>query len=113
MFRTLREQPWSRDRRADALYTCETGESFWAEELSMAYLRNGPLMPEPFRRLMAAEAFGDMGAASGAVLLAIGLHAGGCRLEVGMPSVLLFCGSSDNGHVGACLVERLQTNTRG
>jgi len=90
--------------RADLMYTCETGEPFWTEELANAYLRNGPLMPEPFRRTMQADAFGDLGAASGAVLMAIGSH-NLARLERPAAPVLLLCGSSDEGHVGACLVQ--------
>jgi len=88
------------------MYTCETGEHFWSEEFSLAYLRNIAIMPEPFIRTMAAESFGDLGAAAGGVMIAMGVHALariGARL---VPNpLLLVCGSSDDGHVGACLIQ--------
>ena len=105
VFRMLAEHPWGRGRRADVLMTCETGESFWAEELSLAYLRNPSLMPEPFTRTMAAEAFGDVGAAAGAVLMAVGVQGLARLTKQDDPPLLLVCGSSDDGHVGGCLVQ--------
>ncbi|QSQ11045.1 beta-ketoacyl synthase N-terminal-like domain-containing protein [Myxococcus landrumensis] len=106
-FRQLRRK-WA--QRADIFYTCETGESFWAAELSMAYLRNIPLMPEPFVRTMAAEAFGDLGAAAGGVMLGMGVHALARlrRPTDSPPPLFLLCGSGDRGHVGACLVQGVQ-----
>ena len=108
VFRALREHPWGQGKRADLLYTCETGEHFWAEELSHASLRNPALMPEPFVRTTAAEAFGDLGAASGAVMLAMGVLALARRPGGELPPLLLMCGSSDDGHLGGCLVQGLR-----
>jgi 3-oxoacyl-[acyl-carrier-protein] synthase I len=105
--REVREHPAARGVRSDLLYTCETGERFWAEEFTLAYFRNTSIMPEPFARTMAAECFGDTGAASGAVLFGVGM------LELARPPredelagarSLLLCGSSDQGQVGACLL---------
>jgi 3-oxoacyl-[acyl-carrier-protein] synthase-1 len=106
VFQDLRSQ--ADGIRADLCYTCETGEPFWTEEFALAYLRHSALMPEPFRRTMAAEAFGDLGVASGPVLLAVGVHAL-TRLEGRQAPVLLLCGSSDDGHVGGCLVQGLRS----
>lgn len=108
--RALREHPAGRGKSADLLYTCETGESFWTDEFFMAYLRNTIMMPEPFTRTMAAEAFGDLGAASGAVLLGMGIHALARydSMARSSPPILLLCGSSDDGHIGACLVQGLK-----
>ena len=100
--------------RADLLFTCETGERFWIDELSMAYFRNVALMPEPFVRTTAAEAFGDLGAASGAVQFAMGLHAlARPKLDGTLNKLLLLCGASDDGCLGACMVQRaaLATDT--
>lgn len=113
VLRAVREHPVAGSRRADLLYTCETGERFWTEELSMAYLRNEALMPEPFVRTMAGEAFGDAGAAAGAVLfgMALSVLAGGRGRSLGEARAehpaqrLLLCGSSDRGQVGACLLQ--------
>jgi 3-oxoacyl-[acyl-carrier-protein] synthase I len=108
VFRALRTAPATQGRRADMFLTCETGEPFWTEEVAMAYLRNTALMPEPFRRTMAAEALGDLGAAAGAVMTAIGLQwiarpaTQGPRQDT---RLLLVAGSSDGGLVGGCLIE--------
>lgn len=109
VLRTLRTHPVTRGRRADLFLTCETGEPFWSAELSMAYFRNTALMPEPFTRRMAAEGFGELGAAAGGVMAAIGVHwiarpAQGAPWR-NSPPLLLVCGSSDGGDVGACLIE--------
>lgn len=94
-------------RRADLLYTCETGERYWTDELSLAYFRNVALMPEPFVRMTAAEAFGDLGAAAGAVQFVMGLRALARPKLNGRPNdLLLVCGSSDDGHLGVCMVQR-------
>lgn len=109
VFRALRTDPATRGRRADLLLTSETGEPFWTAELTMAYLRNVALMPEPFTRTTAAEGLGDLGAAAGAVMTAIGLcwlaRPAGQFAPRSRQSLLMVCGSSDDGHVGACLLE--------
>jgi 3-oxoacyl-[acyl-carrier-protein] synthase I len=95
-------------RRADLLYTCETGERYWTDELALAYFRNVAQMPEPFVRTTAAEAFGDLGAAAGAVQFAMGLQAlARPKLSGGPNDLLLVCGASDDGHLGACLAQRV------
>lgn len=104
LFATLAHHPSMQGHAASLLYTCETGERFWAQEFMAAYLRNTPLMPEPFAKTMAGESFGDLGASAGGVMLGIGaqlLH----RRHRGSPSRLLLCGSSDDGHVGACVMQ--------
>lgn len=95
--------------RADLLYTCETGERFWAEELLMACLRNPGLVPEPFVRTIAAESFGDLGAAAGAIMVGLGLHALAHhqRTQQIAAPILLVCGSADDGEVGASLMQGL------
>ncbi len=112
--REIRSHRSVAQRRADLLFTCETGERFWTDELSMAYFRNVALMPEPFVRTTAAEAFGDLGAASGAVQFAMGLHAlARPKLDGTLNKLLLLCGASDDGCLGACMVQRaaLATDT--
>lgn len=82
----------------------ETGERFFAQEFIAAYLRNTAIMPEPFSKCMAAEGFGDLGTAAGGVMFALGIHVL-ARSRRGPRPHLLLCGSSDDGPVGACLVE--------
>jgi 3-oxoacyl-[acyl-carrier-protein] synthase-1 len=106
VLRAVRTQPTVRGRRAGLMYTCETGEHFWSQEFALAYLRNIAIMPEPFSKTMAGESFGDLGAAAGGVMLVMGMCTLARRAS-GRQSARLFllCGSSDDGHVGACLVE--------
>lgn len=96
--RQLGKEPAATARRPDRVLSCGTGETFWATELSRAYLRNAALMPEPMITEYSAESFGDAGAASGALLLAAAAAA-----PPGSRSLVL--GSSDEGAAGACLVE--------
>lgn len=105
--RKIRTHSAVMQRRADLLFTCETGERYWTDELSMAYFRNVAMMPEPFMRTIAAESFGDLGAASGAVQFAMGIQALARPKLDGTPNdLLLMCGASDDGHLGACMVMR-------
>ena len=88
-------------RRPDRVLSCQTGETFWATELSRAYLRNAALMPEPMINEYSAAAFGDAGAASGALLFAAAAAA-----QPGSRSLVYGC--SDEGAVGAAMVEASQ-----
>lgn len=112
ILKMLSRHPACYGRRTDLFYTSETGERFWSEELSFACLRNASIMPEPFTRIMAAEAFGDMGAATGAVLLGMGIHAlANMQSQSSLVAPrLLLCGSSDSGNVGGCVIQGLEYN---
>jgi 3-oxoacyl-[acyl-carrier-protein] synthase I len=106
MFRQLRfahaGQP-----RAQHLYSCQTGESFWARELNNAYLRNAELMPEPFRTSIIAGSLGDAGAASGVVQLGMAIHtfANAWRAGTSAERAILY-GAADDGSTGGCVVAR-------
>ncbi len=99
--RALRVEPSSGDRRVDRVLSCQTGESFWATELARAGARNAALMPIPLVPFLAAESFGDAGAASGALLL--GAAALFASREAGRRTLIYGC--SDPGQIGACVVE--------
>jgi 3-oxoacyl-[acyl-carrier-protein] synthase-1 len=104
-FRRLRTHPAGNGRRADLLFTCETGELFWSQEFSLAYFRNTSIMPEPFAKKMAAESFGDLGAAAGGVMFGLGIRAlARLHARTQLRSHLLLCGSSDDGDIGVCFV---------
>lgn len=102
-FRALRRDPDAGGRRAAAVFSGQTGETFWAHERARAYLRNVALMPEPYLEYLVAENLGDVGAAAGAIQAAYALH----RLHPGRlerPRALVYA-CSDSGHVGACVLE--------
>ncbi|WP_437675008.1 beta-ketoacyl synthase N-terminal-like domain-containing protein [Sorangium sp. So ce131] len=104
MFRQLRHlnagQP-----RPQHLYSCQTGESPWARELSNAYLRNAELMPEPFRTSIIAGSLGDAGAASPVVQLGVAFYAFAAAWRAGTPAdrAVLY-GAADSGSVGGGIV---------
>jgi 3-oxoacyl-[acyl-carrier-protein] synthase-1 len=87
------------------LLSCQTGESFFAQEFVQAYLRNAALMPEPLTTDLVAESLGDVGAAAGAVQSALALEKGLLPELPENPSRVLIYGCSDHGQVGATVVE--------
>lgn len=91
--------------RADAIFSCQTGEGVWARELSIAYMRNAALMPEPKVKYLLAENLGDMGAAAGAVQVGVFLqmHATSFRRRRKLDRAVLY-GAGDDGIVGGCIV---------
>jgi 3-oxoacyl-[acyl-carrier-protein] synthase I len=105
-FRELRQHPIAGTRRVDHILSCQTGESFWAQEFNSAYLRNSPLMPEPLTVSLVAESLGDAGAAAGAIQFGSALHHLQ-RLEPahGSAARVLVYGCADAGQVGACVIE--------
>lgn len=106
VLRDLRSDKEVSRRRPDYLLSCQTGETFWAKEFTMAYLRNATIIPEPLRASLIAEWLGDVGAASGAVLVAIA--EGWLRKQAELPDPpkrVLIYGCSDDGPIGACVVE--------
>lgn len=93
--------------RVDEVFAGTTGEVYFGRELSHAYLRNEPLMPEPFRVQPLGAALGDVGAAAGAISLVRALASlapEAARLEPRRSG--LAYGSSDGGLVGGCIAAR-------
>lgn len=81
------------DRGVDACYSDLNGEHWRATEWDYAYLRNGQLFGHPLDLRHPAQAWGDVGTASGALLTLLAtwdLHQGRC----GHRSALI-CTSSD------------------
>lgn len=91
--------------RPQHLYSCQTGEGFWARELNNAYLRNAEIMPDPFSTSLIAETLGDAGAASAIVEIAMAVHAfeQGWRCGQATERALIY-GASDGGDVGGCVL---------
>lgn len=119
-FRRLRTHESAGARRPRHVLSCQTGESFWADEFSLACLRNASLMPEPLTVDLVASRFGDAGAATGVIQLAMAarhvrrltegesfsgtLTPAADAAAVDATRVLVY-GCSDSGLVGACIVE--------
>lgn len=116
-FRKLRLDPAVR-LPVDVVLSCQTGESFWAHELARAHIRNISLMPEPLAITLVAESLGDVGAASGAIQIAAAVHPekgitgadpdavpASARASRRAPRRALVYGASDDGQIGACIVE--------
>jgi 3-oxoacyl-[acyl-carrier-protein] synthase I len=105
-FRLLRAHPRAGTRRTDIFLSCQPMEAFWGQEFTYAYLRNGALLPEPLRGDSITGSLGDLGAAAGIVQLAMALHPRrNWRPQEATLWRALIYGSSDSGHVGACVVE--------
>lgn len=107
VFRQRRKHPTAGSRRVAQVMSCQTGETFWGHEFNRAYLRNTALMPEPLRVDLVAETLGDAGAGSGVIQLGQALHVPGglATKRASVPRALVY-GSSDEGQVGACIIER-------
>lgn len=106
VFRALRAEHAG---RVDELFAGITGEVYFGRELSHAYLRNEPLMPEPMRAQTLGNQVGDVGAAAGAMSL---VQAVASLQPPHLPErpppnrTGLAYGSSDGGLVAGCIVAR-------
>jgi 3-oxoacyl-[acyl-carrier-protein] synthase-1 len=93
------------DWRADAVYSSQPGTNHWGREFKLAALRNASLLPEPMRYTSLHGELGDCGSASAPMQLAFAL----LRFARGdvLRRVLIY-GESDDGALGACLLESAQ-----
>ena len=91
--------------RMDAIFSCQTGEGVWGRELSIAYMRNAALMPEPKVKYLLAENLGDMGAAAGPIQVGVflQLQTTSFRRHRKMERAILV-GAGDGGEVGGAIV---------
>ncbi len=96
--------------RADTVVTGQPSEGYWGRELSYAYLRNVPLMPEPFHHRTPGTEIGDAGAAAGGVALhrALGELRPTGRAAAPRRSALVYA-VSDEGHIGGLALFPPQT----
>ncbi|KIG16420.1 3-oxoacyl-(acyl-carrier-protein) synthase [Enhygromyxa salina] len=88
--------------RANAVYSGQPTTNHWGREFKLASLRHAELMPEPMHYVSLHDELGDCGAASAALQLAFA----SLRFSRGDPlgRVLIYA-ESDDGTLGACLVE--------
>ncbi|GEM_PF-929900 len=108
LYRKLREA--NPNWRADAIDSAQPSGTHWARSFQMAYLRNAEIMPEPLTVRGVGDALGDCGAATPALLTAFA----GLRFSRGDEArrVLLY-GESDDGGMGACLLEAGEPSKEG
>ncbi len=91
----------------ERIYSSQNGESFWAKELNVALFRNKKLLPENYAVEHPADCYGDLGAATGAVL--IGLAAQHLFKQNENFSSLVCC-SSDHANRASIIVGSLAQN---
>jgi 3-oxoacyl-[acyl-carrier-protein] synthase-1 len=85
------------------VYSTMNGESFWAKEWGVARIRNSRYFAEKDKMHHPAEFYGDIGAASAPVMLALVVDA---FQEADVKSPVLLYASSDKGERAATLVSK-------
>ena len=92
--------------RVDEVVMAQSTERFWGSELSVAYLRNVELMPEPMRTRQLANVLGDCAAAaffSGILWALDDFRVRPSRRDPPIRSALIYS-SSDTGLVGGAIL---------
>jgi len=89
------------DSKIDHIYSSMNGERFWVKELGAAITRNQSLLSDDYQVVHPADCYGDLGAASGAVLMGIA-----AQNLMGQPRKIshLVCCSSDNAYRSAVVL---------
>lgn len=85
-------------QNVSCVYSSMNGEHFWAKEYGVAMLRNKQAMKEDVKHEHPIDCFGDLGAATGAVLISL---AGLTLAREGKPHTSLIYCSSDTFQRGA------------
>ncbi|MBN4080459.1 hypothetical protein JYT31_02230 [Beggiatoa alba] len=91
----------------DTIYTSMNGEHYWAKEYGVAVIRNKKFLKEDFKVEHPADCFGDLGVASGSVL--IGLAADHLLKQPDLATHLV-TSSSDGAWRAAVRVEKISRN---
>jgi 3-oxoacyl-[acyl-carrier-protein] synthase-1 len=112
VFAALRK---TRTTRVDRVVLAQSNERFWGTELSLAYLRNVELMPEPMVTRQLAFALGDCRAAAfpmGIAWTVVDFHTRSAfaRPHTPLRSALVYA-CSDDGAVTGALLEAPQQHT--
>lgn len=107
-FRAIRKHEIVGRARVRHLLSGQSSESYWAEELTRAYLRNAELMPEPFTTTRISDGLGDVGAAAGLVEARVALDLGQRFTEDSSPRLLSYA-ASDTGSIGAAVMRVRRT----
>jgi 3-oxoacyl-[acyl-carrier-protein] synthase I len=89
------------------IYSSMNGESHWAKEYGVAYIRNKDAFDEKVKVEHPVDCYGDLGAASGTALIA--LAAEGLFKKPSDTTYLVYS-SSDSSKRGAIIVEKIQVS---
>lgn len=89
-------------KKIDNIYSSMNGERYWAKEYGVASIRNKVFFNEEKHHIHPAQNYGDLGAATGAVLMGI---AANDSLNKPTPSSQLIYSSSDNSWRSAIIME--------
>jgi 3-oxoacyl-[acyl-carrier-protein] synthase-1 len=104
--------PTFNGRKAEVTYCDLNGESWRVDEWMFAYTRTGKSHGEPLNIRHPADCWGDVGAASGALLAALATHEF-THGHGNNGTALVFCASDTRPFRAACLLERSGENKIG
>jgi len=96
------------EKNIHSIYSSMNGESHWAKEYGVAYLRNRKMFKESVRTEHPADCYGDVGSATATTLII--LAAEHLFKNNNAKSHLVYC-SSDTAKRGALVVEKINVNT--
>lgn len=85
----------------DAIYSSMNGEHFFAKEYGVATMRSSSFLREDFEHLHPVDCFGDVGAATGAMLISYAAH--NFQLKLHQNPVIVCCSSDQANRSAVCL----------
>lgn len=92
------------ERSIHSVYSSMNGENHWAKEYGVAFLRNRTAFQDPLRFEHPADCYGDLGSATGTVLIALAAEH---LLKNTNAKTHLVYSSSDSAKRGAVVVEKM------
>ena len=84
------------------IYSSMNGERYWAKEYATAVLRNRKHIAEDYQIEHPADCYGDLGAATGAVLIDLALQA--ALADSRPPHCLVYCSADQRYRAACCLL---------
>lgn len=90
--------------KIDTIYSSMNGENYWAKEYGVAFTRNQHYFTENVNIVHPAEAYGDLGAATGTVLIALSAIN---LLNTKKSTANLVYSASDSSHRAAIVLQKI------
>jgi 3-oxoacyl-[acyl-carrier-protein] synthase-1 len=87
-----------------SIYSSMNGETYWAKEYGVAFMRSSHAFLDPVRFEHPADCYGDIGSATAPVLIALAAHH---LLTTSVARAHLVYSSSDTARRGAVLLEKI------
>jgi 3-oxoacyl-[acyl-carrier-protein] synthase-1 len=106
IFRAFRERGSPRVERVIAAHS---GEGYFGQSFSHAYLREVEVMPEPLEVELIADCVGDIGAAAGPLGLAFAMYRMATEPRSARERALVYS-ESDTGEIGAAIIDGAPTS---